>query len=188
MEEGGRENQEEGSGCGGPTFHSRAVPARAGQVTTRWSAVHLPIGEGVDLSGGKLQRLLVLALALAGCWSPGSAGSGLWGHGWLSLMYGKSLARVLPFLLSLQLTAFYPTTAVEIYTSGALEAVNGTDIRLKCTFSSFAPVGDALTVTWNFRPRDGGREQFVSRFLSPSRGLLTRMHCGNPSPLPPCLS
>lgn len=62
--------------------------------------------------------------------------------------------------------ALWPTAAVEIYTSGAVEAVNGTDIRLKCTFSSFAPVGDALTVTWNFRPRDGGPEQFVSRSLS----------------------
>lgn len=137
--------------------------------------MHLPIGEGVDLFGGKLQRLLVLALALAGYWSPGSAGSGLWGHGWLSLMYGKSLARVLPFLLSLQLTAFYPTTAVEIYTSGALEAVNGTDIRLKCTFSSFAPVGDALTVTWNFRPRDGGPEQFVFYYhMDPFRPMSGR--------------
>ncbi|KAF3823629.1 hypothetical protein GH733_007097, partial [Mirounga leonina] len=54
-----------------------------------------------------------------------------------------------------------PIAAVEIYTSQVLEAVNGTDVRLKCTFSSFAPVGDALTVTWNFRPRDGGPEQFV---------------------------
>lgn len=59
-----------------------------------------------------------------------------------------------------------PTAAVEIYTSRVLEAVNGTDARLKCTFSSFAPVGDALTVTWNFRPQDGGPEQFVSRLLS----------------------
>lgn len=123
-----------------------------------------------DLSGRKLQRLLVLALALAGCWSAGSAGSGLWGHGWLSLMYGKSPARVLPLLLSLQLTA-----AVEIYTSGALEAVNGTDVRLKCTFSSFAPVGDALTVTWNFRPRDGGREQFVFYYhMDPFRPMSGR--------------
>lgn len=57
------------------------------------------------------------------------------------------LTLFLPFL-----AALCPTAAVEIYTSGALEAVNGTDVRLKCTFSSFAPVGDALTVTWNFRP------------------------------------
>ncbi|XP_045692481.1 myelin protein zero-like protein 2 isoform X2 [Phyllostomus hastatus] len=74
-------------------------------------------------------------------------------------MYGKSLMRAV--LLGIQLTALWPIAAVEIYTSGVLEAVNGTDVRLKCTFSSFAPVGDALTVTWNFRPQDGGSEQFV---------------------------
>lgn len=76
-------------------------------------------------------------------------------------MYGQSPPRAVLLLLGLLLTALWPIAAVEIYTSGALEAVNGTDVRLKCTFSSFAPVGDALTVTWNFRPRDGGPEQFV---------------------------
>lgn len=75
-------------------------------------------------------------------------------------MYGKSPTRAV-LLLGIQLTALWPTAAVEIYTSRVLEAVNGTDVRLKCTFSSFAPVGDALTVTWNFRPRNGGPEQFV---------------------------
>ncbi|OBS58497.1 hypothetical protein A6R68_10362, partial [Neotoma lepida] len=85
-------------------------------------------------------------------------------------MYG-----VLPLLLGLQLTALCPIAAVEIYTSGALEAVNGTDVRLKCTFSSFAPVGDALTVTWNFRPRDGGREQFVFYYhMDPFRPMSGR--------------
>ncbi|XP_047546244.1 myelin protein zero-like protein 2 isoform X1 [Lutra lutra] len=77
-------------------------------------------------------------------------------------MYGKSPSRAGLLLLGVQLTAaLWPIAAVEIYTSQALEAVNGTDVRLKCTFSSFVPVGDALTVTWNFRPRDGGPEQFV---------------------------
>ncbi|XP_063111929.1 myelin protein zero-like protein 2 [Cavia porcellus] len=77
-------------------------------------------------------------------------------------MHGPSGPRaLLLLLLGWQLAALWPTEAVEIYTSGALEAVNGTDVRLKCTFSSFAPVGSALTVTWNFRPRDGGHEQFV---------------------------
>lgn len=90
-------------------------------------------------------------------------------------MYGQSPARVVPLLLGLQLTALCPTAAVEIYTSGALEAVNGTDVRLKCTFSSFAPVGDALTVTWNFRPRDGGREQFVFYYhMDPFRPMSGR--------------
>ncbi|XP_045432174.1 myelin protein zero-like protein 2 isoform X2 [Pipistrellus kuhlii] len=76
-------------------------------------------------------------------------------------MSGRSLPRAALLLLGLQLTALGPAAAVEIYTSRVLEAVNGTDVRLKCKFSSFAPVGDALTVTWNFRPQDGGSEQFV---------------------------
>lgn len=76
-------------------------------------------------------------------------------------MYGRGLPRAALLLLGIQLTALGPAAAVEIYTSRVLEAVNGTDVRLKCTFSSFAPVGDALTVTWNFRPQDGGSEQFV---------------------------
>ncbi|XP_055963632.1 myelin protein zero-like protein 2 [Sorex fumeus] len=79
-------------------------------------------------------------------------------------MYGPSPARAALLLLALQLAAPWPVAAVEIYTSRVLEAVNGTDLRLKCTFSSFAPVGDALTVTWNFRPQDGGPEQFVFYF------------------------
>ncbi|XP_048199881.1 myelin protein zero-like protein 2 [Perognathus longimembris pacificus] len=76
-------------------------------------------------------------------------------------MCGPGPPRAALLLLGWRLSALWAAAAVEIYTSGALEAVNGTDLRLKCTFSSFAPVGDALTVTWNFRPRDGGPEQFV---------------------------
>lgn len=71
-------------------------------------------------------------------------------------------ACLLTLLPPAPVSALGPGAAVEIYTSRVLEAVNGTDVRLKCTFSSFAPVGDALTVTWNFRPQDGGSEQFVS--------------------------
>ncbi|XP_023381867.1 myelin protein zero-like protein 2 [Pteropus medius] len=89
-------------------------------------------------------------------------------------MYGKSPTRAV-LLLGIQLTALWPTAAVEIYTSRVLEAVNGTDVRLKCTFSSFAPVGDALTVTWNFRPRNGGPEQFVFYYhVDPFRPMRGR--------------
>ncbi|KAM4828168.1 myelin protein zero-like protein 2 [Thomomys bottae] len=89
-------------------------------------------------------------------------------------MFGPGPPRAALLLLGLRLSALWSAAAVEIYTSGALEAVNGTDLRLKCTFSSFAPVGDALTVTWNFRPRDGGPEQFVFYYhvdpFPPKRG------------------
>uniref|UniRef100_F6SRY0 Myelin protein zero like 2 n=2 Tax=Equus caballus TaxID=9796 RepID=F6SRY0_HORSE len=90
-------------------------------------------------------------------------------------MYGKSSTRARLLLLGIQLAALWPTAAVEIYTSRVLEAVNGTDVRLKCTFSSFAPVGDALTVTWNFRPQDGGAEQFVFYYhVDPFRPMSGR--------------
>ena len=58
--------------------------------------------------------------------------------------------------------SLWSIAAVEIYTPHVLEAVNGTDVQLKCTFSSFAPVGDALTVTWNFRLKMGGLSSLFS--------------------------
>lgn len=85
---------------------------------------------------------------------------------WLTVILVEaalSARALLTLLPPFPVSALGPAAAVEIYTSRVLEAVNGTDVRLKCTFSSFAPVGDALTVTWNFRPQDGGSEQFVSR-------------------------
>ncbi|KAB0381170.1 hypothetical protein FD755_008954 [Muntiacus reevesi] len=63
-------------------------------------------------------------------------------------------------LLGLRCTALWPIAAVEIDTC-VLEAADGTDVRLNCTSSCFAPVGDALVVTWNFRPRCGGPNQFL---------------------------
>lgn len=41
---------------------------------------------------------------MAGCWSPQTARAGLWGQGWLSLMYGKSSTRAVLLLLGIQLT------------------------------------------------------------------------------------
>ncbi|XP_061449376.1 myelin protein zero-like protein 2 isoform X2 [Rhineura floridana] len=54
-----------------------------------------------------------------------------------------------------------PVAAVEIYTSGTLEALNGTDVRLKCTFRSHSPVGQRLTVSWHFQPQAKGPTEFV---------------------------
>uniref|UniRef100_UPI00398F6519 myelin protein zero-like protein 2 isoform X2 n=1 Tax=Pristiophorus japonicus TaxID=55135 RepID=UPI00398F6519 len=41
---------------------------------------------------------------------------------------------------------------VDIYTGGSVEARNGTEQRLRCTFQSSSPVGKQTTVSWNFRP------------------------------------
>ncbi|XP_067419156.1 myelin protein zero-like protein 2 [Emydura macquarii macquarii] len=56
-------------------------------------------------------------------------------------------------ILGVQLLALRPVAPVEVHTSKEVEALNGTNVRLKCTFSSFSPVGQRLTVTWNFRPQ-----------------------------------
>ncbi|KAJ8280219.1 hypothetical protein GJAV_G00051970 [Gymnothorax javanicus] len=54
---------------------------------------------------------------------------------------------------------------IKIYTSGEVEAVNGTDVRLKCTFSSTAPIkATSVYVAWNFRPLGPGREETVFFF------------------------
>uniref|UniRef100_A0A8D2JGY9 Myelin protein zero like 2 n=1 Tax=Varanus komodoensis TaxID=61221 RepID=A0A8D2JGY9_VARKO len=56
---------------------------------------------------------------------------------------------------------FRSVGALDIYTPGSLEAVNGTDARLKCTFRSHSPVGQRLTVTWNFQAQPKGPTEFV---------------------------
>uniref|UniRef100_A0A3Q3BHY4 Myelin protein zero-like protein 2 n=1 Tax=Kryptolebias marmoratus TaxID=37003 RepID=A0A3Q3BHY4_KRYMA len=55
---------------------------------------------------------------------------------------------------------------IRIYTSGDVEAVNGTDVRLKCTFQSSATINpDLVIISWTFRPLKGGREESVSLCL-----------------------
>ncbi|KAM4703908.1 myelin protein zero-like protein 2 [Rhinophrynus dorsalis] len=52
-------------------------------------------------------------------------------------------------------------SSMEVYTAKELEAVNGTDTRLKCTFSSRLPLGDDITVSWTFRPLAGQKEESI---------------------------
>ncbi|XP_053125673.1 myelin protein zero-like protein 2 isoform X2 [Hemicordylus capensis] len=59
------------------------------------------------------------------------------------------------------LLALWPVAAVEIYTPGTLEALNGTDVRLKCTFSSHHSVGQQTTVSWDFRPQEKSQSESV---------------------------
>lgn len=55
--------------------------------------------------------------------------------------------------------------AMRVYTSGEVNAVNGTDVRLKCTFQSSSPINPStLTVSWSFRPLSPGREESVFYF------------------------
>ncbi|XP_076832031.1 myelin protein zero-like protein 2 [Brachyhypopomus gauderio] len=65
-------------------------------------------------------------------------------------------------LLGLTATGWLSVAAMRVYTSGRMEAVNGTDVRLKCTFQSSHPVQHtALTISWTFRPLGPGPEESV---------------------------
>uniref|UniRef100_A0A673A255 Myelin protein zero like 2 n=1 Tax=Sphaeramia orbicularis TaxID=375764 RepID=A0A673A255_9TELE len=67
--------------------------------------------------------------------------------------------------ICLHITGVLQVGGIRIYTSGDLEAVNGTDIRMKCTFQTTAPINpSALTVSWTFRPLSHGREESVFHY------------------------
>lgn len=71
---------------------------------------------------------------------------------WLVLLLGGGL--VLP--------GVQHVSGIDIYTPTEVEAVNGTDVKLKCTFSSSHPVSpQSLTVSWNFRPLNSGSDESV---------------------------
>uniref|UniRef100_A0A8C3CN50 Myelin protein zero like 2 n=1 Tax=Cairina moschata TaxID=8855 RepID=A0A8C3CN50_CAIMO len=69
------------------------------------------------------------------------------------------IAGGLPF------TTLWPVTALEVYTSREVDAVNGTNLRLKCTFSSSSPISPQLSVTWNFQPEDLSSHEPVFYYL-----------------------
>uniref|UniRef100_A0A8D2ZEJ3 Ig-like domain-containing protein n=1 Tax=Scophthalmus maximus TaxID=52904 RepID=A0A8D2ZEJ3_SCOMX len=56
-------------------------------------------------------------------------------------------------------------SGMHIYTYGEMEAVNGTDARLKCTFQSSSPINvNSVVISWSFRPLVPGREESVFHF------------------------
>ncbi|XP_067910502.1 myelin protein zero-like protein 2 [Heterodontus francisci] len=63
--------------------------------------------------------------------------------------------------LAVTLTGISEVAAVDVYMGGSVEARNGTEQRLRCTFQSTSPVGKRTTITWHFRPLDGGNEESV---------------------------
>lgn len=77
-------------------------------------------------------------------------------------------------VLGVQLRALWPVAAIEVYTSKEVYAVNGTSLRLKCTFSSSSPISPLLSVTWNFQPEDLSSHEPVFYYLkepyTPSAG------------------
>ncbi|XP_051896026.1 myelin protein zero-like protein 2 isoform X2 [Pristis pectinata] len=74
-------------------------------------------------------------------------------------MWPHILSRGL--LLAVTLAGIGNVAGVHVYTGGNVEARNGTEHRLKCSFQSSSPVGKRTTVTWSFRPDNGGTEEVV---------------------------
>ncbi|KAM4590417.1 myelin protein zero-like protein 2 [Fundulus diaphanus] len=72
---------------------------------------------------------------------------------------------LLAVLSGLAASGVLRVSGMRIYTSGDVEAVNGTDVRLKCTFESSAPINARLViVSWTFRPLSGGRELSIFHY------------------------
>ncbi|KAJ7995977.1 hypothetical protein DPEC_G00232290 [Dallia pectoralis] len=53
-------------------------------------------------------------------------------------------------------------SGIEVFTSSEVEAVNGTEVKLKCTFKSEQPVSQAsVAVSWDFNPLGQGAQEPV---------------------------
>lgn len=78
-------------------------------------------------------------------------------------MWPHTVSRGL--LAAVILAGISNVAGVHVYTEGSVEARNGTERRLKCTFQSSSPVGKKTTVTWSFRPDTGGTEEVVLYYL-----------------------
>lgn len=60
------------------------------------------------------------------------------------------------------ITGLRHVSGIDIYTPSEVEAVNGTNVKLKCTFSSSHPVTlQSIIVSWNFRPINSRLEESV---------------------------
>ncbi|XP_056141423.1 myelin protein zero-like protein 2b isoform X2 [Lampris incognitus] len=70
--------------------------------------------------------------------------------------------QLVAFLGGFVVPGLLQVSGMEIFTSSEVEAVNGTNVRLKCTFSSRSPVqAQSVIVSWNFRPLNQGPEESV---------------------------
>uniref|UniRef100_A0A8C1YJG9 Myelin protein zero like 2 n=1 Tax=Cyprinus carpio TaxID=7962 RepID=A0A8C1YJG9_CYPCA len=70
-------------------------------------------------------------------------------------------------------------SGIRVFTAGDVTAVNGTDVRLKCTFQSSAAIrASSVAVSWTFRPLGSGHEETVfyyqERPFAPSEGRFKK--------------
>ncbi|NXE56929.1 MPZL2 protein, partial [Casuarius casuarius] len=76
-------------------------------------------------------------------------------------------------LLAVFPAALWPVAAVEVHTAKKVDAVNGTNLRLKCTFSSSSPISQQLSVIWNFQPEDQSSHEPVFYYLKEPYEMTT---------------
>nr|XP_029132496.1 myelin protein zero-like protein 2 [Labrus bergylta] len=79
-------------------------------------------------------------------------------------MFYPPMSRVWLLLLlgGLVLPGVRHVSGIDIYTPSEVEAVNGTNVKLKCTFTSNRPVSlQSVTVSWNFRSLNSGSDESV---------------------------
>ncbi|KAL3042472.1 hypothetical protein OYC64_020410 [Pagothenia borchgrevinki] len=72
--------------------------------------------------------------------------------------------RIWPLLLlgGLVLPGVQHVSGIIIYTAKEVEVANGTNVKLKCTFSSNHPVSaKSVTVSWNFRALNSNSDESV---------------------------
>ncbi|KAM7399655.1 hypothetical protein PAMP_018905 [Pampus punctatissimus] len=71
----------------------------------------------------------------------------------------------LTVLSGLAASGVLQVSGMRIHTSGDIEAVNGTDVRLRCTFQSSSPINpNTVVISWTFRPLKPGREESVFHY------------------------
>ncbi|KAL2095342.1 hypothetical protein ACEWY4_010061 [Coilia grayii] len=76
---------------------------------------------------------------------------------WICL-FGVLASIAAPGILQVQ--------AIEVYAKAKeVEAVNGTNVKLQCTFKSTEPISeDSVIVSWNFKPLNNGPEEAVFHY------------------------
>ncbi|XP_050985651.1 myelin protein zero-like protein 2 [Labeo rohita] len=82
-------------------------------------------------------------------------------------------------MLLLAASGWWCVSGIRVFTAGDVKAVNGTDVRLKCTFqSSNAVQVSSVTVSWSFKPLGGGQQETVFYYqekpFPPTEGRFRR--------------
>uniref|UniRef100_UPI00358F799B myelin protein P0 isoform X2 n=1 Tax=Myxine glutinosa TaxID=7769 RepID=UPI00358F799B len=59
-----------------------------------------------------------------------------------------------------------PCLAIRVSTAGSLLVKNGTDAYLSCTFSSAGTISPAFSISWSFKPQNGGTAENLIHYAA----------------------